>query len=244
MIQIISNIITSGALGVFLYFFIKGLYTKIGALEATNKQQNETLKVMEKRIEETEKIGGKYRNLLSDIPNDIENYKKFVSQTKDEIIFELRNENERSKKQLNEAKQIIESSGDSQEKINMYLASLKKLMSPKKDRMGHDKDKNLKALSEYNGHKIENSIDILIKSKTFEEFVQFIGLQLVVTDDPTFWQSVFMKDKLPNGEKINTGFGFFGIDGNQFVANELMFVDSKMLAINQVEYYQIKEEEK
>ena len=98
MENIIITIIQSGALAIFFYFVIRGLKSNIKALNDVVVTQNKTLEVMDKRIEETEKIGMIYKKLIQDLPNDLENYKAIINKTKDQMILELTNQNEQNEK--------------------------------------------------------------------------------------------------------------------------------------------------
>lgn len=91
-IEIIKLVFQFGGLGLFFWYLIRGLKKEIESLRNTIVNQNKTLEVMEKRIFETEKVGDIYKNLLSDLPNDIENYKKVITLTKDHLISELHND--------------------------------------------------------------------------------------------------------------------------------------------------------
>jgi uncharacterized coiled-coil protein SlyX len=49
---------------------------------------------MEKRIQETEKIGALYNKFINDLPNDIDAYQQTVKKLKDEVIQVLEVANE------------------------------------------------------------------------------------------------------------------------------------------------------
>ena len=89
IVTIITNILTSSGVAVFLWFLIRGLKNQIGSLNKTIETQNKTLEVMEKRISETEKVGDIYRNLLDKLPDDIDKYKTLLNKIKDETIADL-----------------------------------------------------------------------------------------------------------------------------------------------------------
>ena len=44
---------------------------------------------MEKRVIETEKLGNVYKNFVNDLPEFVERYKKFINDSKDEVIAKL-----------------------------------------------------------------------------------------------------------------------------------------------------------
>ena len=56
-VTIITGVLEAGGIGVFMYYLVRGLRSKISGLEGTVRAQNQTLQVMERRVAETEKIG-------------------------------------------------------------------------------------------------------------------------------------------------------------------------------------------
>lgn len=85
----ITNVLTSGGLALFFFYLIKGLKYEIKTLNTTIEQQNKTLEVMEKQVLETEKLGNVYKKLVDDLPEFVEKYKKFINDSKDEVIAKL-----------------------------------------------------------------------------------------------------------------------------------------------------------
>src|SRR5215204_411390 len=85
----ITNVLTSGGLAIFFFYLIKGLKYEITTLNTTVEQQNKTLEVMEKQVLETEKLGNVYKKLVDDLPEFVEKYKKFINDSKDEVIAKL-----------------------------------------------------------------------------------------------------------------------------------------------------------
>jgi hypothetical protein len=83
------SIIQSGAIIYFLWFYIRGLKREITSLHKTVEIQNATLGVMDRRIQETEKVGDIYRKLLNDLPADMEKYRSVIASVKDQTIKEL-----------------------------------------------------------------------------------------------------------------------------------------------------------
>ncbi len=105
-VTIITSLLQTGGIFVFLYFLIRGLRQQIKAMSKTLEEQNKTLDVMERRIEETQKVGDVYRQWLSDLPEDIEKYKTVVSKLKDETIEELQKAKEAQDKKLESMKEL------------------------------------------------------------------------------------------------------------------------------------------
>ena len=79
-------------LGVFVYYLLRGLKDRVSSLESVINTQKQTLDVMERRVNETEKIGNIYRDLMASLPEDIDNFRTIISKTKDETIVELKNQ--------------------------------------------------------------------------------------------------------------------------------------------------------
>jgi hypothetical protein len=88
-IIVATGVIQSGALGTFFWFVIRGMRSEIKGLQNTIKAQKDTLDVMERRTQETEKLGNVYRKFLEEIPEDIQHYKEFIRVTKDSTIADL-----------------------------------------------------------------------------------------------------------------------------------------------------------
>lgn len=224
----IATILESTGLGVFMYYLFRGLTMKINSIESVVKAQKATIDIMDKRIEETEKIGNIYKNLISDLPADIDNYKTIISKTKDETIVELKNQNEISKKKLDEAQRIIESSGNSKEIINSHLRTLKSLMSkPPKNQHGISKDYDIREISEFAGRSIEHSVTLIVESPTVEVFLEKNGFQVNITEDDEIAKTFFIERKTPSGESIEIAMVSHSIDGGWFaVANNKIWVNS------------------
>ena len=69
-------------LGTFFFYLIRGLKTKINSLGRHSKSSEPDLSSDEKRYRETEKVGAIYEE-LANLPTDIDNYKTFISKTRD-----------------------------------------------------------------------------------------------------------------------------------------------------------------
>lgn len=103
---IITAIFQGGGILLFLYYYIRGLKDRVTSLKDTIQAQEKTLSVMEKRITETEKVGNIYKNLIADLPKDLENYRAVISQTKDNVIFELKNMNKEKDEEIKRLRDI------------------------------------------------------------------------------------------------------------------------------------------
>src|SRR5262245_2222298 len=91
---IITNLLTGGGVAAVLYHVIPGLKAQIGSMNKTIEVQQKTLEAMEKRVAETEKIGGMYRQLFEELPVEVEKWKTAIVKLKDERIQELEKANQ------------------------------------------------------------------------------------------------------------------------------------------------------
>jgi len=171
----IALIQTSG-LGVFIYFLIRGLYKKIKALNDVIIIQKQTLEVMDKRIQETEKVGHIYKKLIEDLPNDLENYKAIIQKTKDQIILELSNQKEATEEKLRIAEEKIRKSGEKD--IIRYLKAIKIILGKYSFDESGEADFNLFKYCEYSKYDVEECIKLLFLSNTVEDFVKSIGFSI------------------------------------------------------------------
>ena len=88
IVVVITATLQGGGVVFFLWKIINGLRAEVTALKSTIDAQTATIAVMDKRIAETEKVGELYRKLLKDLPEDLDNYRKVIARTKDEVIAE------------------------------------------------------------------------------------------------------------------------------------------------------------
>ncbi len=100
---VITSILQGGGMSYFVWYLVKGLRERLKALNDLVETQKKTLVAMEQRVSETEKMGAAYRKFLREMPKDMNSYKAFMRSTKDEIIAELRRDNECKAKLLREA---------------------------------------------------------------------------------------------------------------------------------------------
>lgn len=118
---IITNLLTSGGVAIFFFFVVRSLKKEINGLNKTIEQQNKTLDVMEKRIIETEKIGNIYRDLIDDLPEHVAKYKKFITESKDDVIAQLQNAQDET---VRESRQVELKRLEVQEKMINELPQL------------------------------------------------------------------------------------------------------------------------
>ena len=219
----IASIFEALGLGVFIFYLFHGLKHKIAGLEGIVTAQNQTLEVMEKRIVETEKIGDIYRNLMSDLPKDLDNYKTILSKTKDETILELKNQQEITQRKLDDAQNSIEKSKENPETIKHHLSILKNLLSKE--------DYDIARICEYGDKAIEYSVPLIVSSKTLVEFLTALGLEVEATEDTEITKEIFGKKgarSTPKGAHLENatstssmGGGWYMIANNEFYVNQI-----------------------
>ena len=206
-------------LGAFFFYLIKGLKAKIGALESVVVAQVKTLDVMEKRNSETEKIGEIYKNLISDLPDAIDNYKSIISKTKDETIIELTNLHEDTKNKLEESEKMIKNSKNTKEIIGTHLNVLKNMLANPGGAPGNARTatSDIAQLCQFGGREIDKCVPLIVESKTFEEFIKKAGYSLKVTEDDSVAKQVFNHGKDINGDPVQDAFATHNASGGSFV---------------------------
>jgi len=106
IVTVITGVLQTGGIGTFLYFLIRGLRNRIASLKETVDVQKLTIEAMERRLIETEKVGGVWKQFASDIPEAVEAYKEVVTKLKDEMIAEQKKAIEQKDEQLQEVAQV------------------------------------------------------------------------------------------------------------------------------------------
>jgi uncharacterized coiled-coil protein SlyX len=231
----LASILETTGLAVFIYYLIRGLRAKISALEATIAVQHKTLDVMERRVQETEKVGSIYRNLIADLPADIDNFKTVISKTKDETILELKNQNDIAQRKLRDAQQQIENSRNSPEVIKLHMQVLKRLLSGGKLKDGRrQRDFDLTPICEYNGRSLENCVPAIIDAATLEEFLKKIGFSVHRSDDSGIVKRTFDGKTTPSGAPLESAVasqsytgGWHLLANNEFYANDIRLSELK-----------------
>ena len=241
----ISSIIETFGLGIFFYFLIRGLKQKITALENTVTIQNKTFDVMEKRIHETEKVGDIYRNLMSDLPQDLDNFKTILSKTKDETIVELKNQHEITQKKLKEAQMHIENSKHNPEVIKQHLKVLKNILSkPGADHTNIKREYDMAKICESGSRTLEQCVPLIIASKTLEEFLDKAGFDVEITNDMTVMKKVFVSSEsrtTPKGFPIQYATGSQSVTGGwHLIANDEFYINQMRLSELKDEFSAIK----
>lgn len=229
--NIILSVVEMLGIGAFLYYLIRGLKTKITSLEDVVNVQNKTLEVMEKRIEETEKVGNIYKRLISDLPTDLENFKAIVSKTKDDVILELKNANEEKEKRITELRdaeaRLKESTGQ-QSDTAISLQILTNLLSSEQPAHSHQK-MDLRVISELGNRRIEDIVPALAASKTVDEYLSSLGYQITLSEEQPDIKTIFGDKDNPPPSRIEVGYASMGINGWFAVRNNELMMNRKKL---------------
>jgi hypothetical protein len=191
IVTVVTGILQAGGLGYLFYHLIGGLRTRIATLEGTIKAQNETLNVMERRISETEKVGMIYKDLLSSLPKDLQNYKAVISTTKDEMILELQNANKQKDEELKKIREIDQSlAGHPQKARAKNLKVMRFLLEPKQE--------DFRGFLQNLCGTIDVAVDELIRNPELDAVIAHQGKTLIIEDDKAKWDALV---KPPAGEK-------------------------------------------
>ena len=239
--QIVLSALEMLGIGAFIYWLIRGLQAKISSLEGVVKVQNDTLEVMERRVQETEKVGNIYKKLLADLPVDLDNYKAIVSKTKDEIILELKSANEekgRRIRELKDAEERITTASKSSQDLMQELQVLKNLLTnPNK----HDSRKRtLREIAEFDDRRIEEAVPHLIKSGNVSEFLARIGYNITKTDDDSILKDTFGEPKAERPRPYQVAMASLGERGWYVVRDNQLFLNHRMLTALEQEFIEVK----
>ena len=106
IVTVITGVLEAGGIGTFVWFLIRGLRNRIASLKGTIDVQKLTIEAMERRLIETEQIGGIWKQFAEDIPEAVEHYKKVVTKLKDDMIAEQEKAIEQRDEQLREVTEV------------------------------------------------------------------------------------------------------------------------------------------
>ena len=188
-IQIISGVIQTGAVSFLVYMIIKGLKTEVKTLQNSISNQNETIKIMDKRIKETEEIGNIYKNLVSDLPQTIDNYKTVITQTKDAVIFQLKSKLEEQDTTIFKLKESTENSDN---KPSSRTTIIKHLL------FGHDHRDLLQFIMNIEPN-LENIFNTMVSCSSFKIFLKELKIDTnIVLEENS--KDIFNFDKVNNRE--------------------------------------------
>jgi hypothetical protein len=191
IVTVVTGILQAGGLGYFFYYLIRGLRSRVTTLEQTIEAQNKTLNVMERRVSETEKVGQIYKDLLNNLPKDLENYKAVISKTRDEMILELQNANKQKDQELKKIREIDQSlARQPQKAAAKHLEVMRFLLDAKNE--------DFRKFFEQLCGTIDVAVDALIRNPDFDAVVAQQRRTIVIEDDKARWDALV---RPPPGEK-------------------------------------------
>jgi hypothetical protein len=215
-IQIISGILETGAISFVVYMIMKGLKTEIKTLQKNVVAQNETIKTMDKRIEETEKIGDLYKRLISDFPQALDDYQAVITKTKDSTIYELKSKLEEQNLTIEELREISEK-GDKQTSTRATIIGKLFLDKENKDllqfiqNLESNKDLTFKAMFENS-----NFNRFLASLKKEVKYVEEEGIRDI-------FSSEFMEKNKARNATINRNGSYMLTFNNELIISERLF---------------------
>jgi hypothetical protein len=208
-IDLLSTFIPQLGLGVFIWYLLQGLSRQVDSLKSVVNAQKDTIEVMGRRIEETEKIGGIYKTLLADLPGELDNYKKIISATKDEVILQLQSQKAEAKQEAEDAKREIEEvksqlrkSGASETEIASFARMAQQLTTKHKNRYGYEEDLDLKQISMFEGRDIGDSLILLKAASSFREYIRSLGFEVEVLDVNSGLDCITEERVMPGASRV------------------------------------------
>lgn len=190
-IQIISALLQTGVISYVVYMIIKGLKTEIRTLQSQITAQNKTIETMDKRIQETEKIGELYKKLISDFPQALDDYQEIITKTKDKTIYELKSSLEEKELTIESLKDQTKSNDP--KKIDR-AASITKLFLNKENK------KLLDFLEKLHTDK-DLIISTILENDDFNTVIKTLGYNLSVVENIDV-RSIFGDDEYFNENRI------------------------------------------
>ncbi len=88
IVTIITSILETGGIVVFVWFLVKGIYAKLNSLEKVVITQKEAINALQARSSDAEKVANLYKDLVSDLPELLKKQKQLTNDIKDDIIHE------------------------------------------------------------------------------------------------------------------------------------------------------------
>lgn len=212
VVTIIVAVLQTGGLAYYFSQVIRGLKEKVTSLEQTIDAQNKTLKVMERQVAETEKVGRIYKNLFSELPKDIENYKAIISKTRDDIIIELQNANKQKDEKLKElatAENHLVQAASPKAEVALHMETMRFLVEPKHE--------HFRKFAENTCGDIHAAVVALISTRDFLKFLAAEGRILEIEDDKEkfegLWKSPAPQHRMRSASQSITGWHAVFDDG-------------------------------
>ena len=219
-------------LAVYIWYLFRALKQQVSGLKDVVSAQKQTMEVMERRISETEKIGGIYKNLLADLPADLEKYKSIVARMKDGQILELQDQFDGTQRKLLAAQAELQKTGATEEVLASQLRILKKLMSHRPGKGSAKEELDLRKLIEFRYSEIEAAIPVIQQCQTDDEFLIKSGYIINAAADYEAIHTIFKNGRMPDGRKIGSGFAnsYTGVYGEGWLAvadNQIWLTESR-----------------
>jgi uncharacterized coiled-coil protein SlyX len=221
---ILTGLIQTGAVSYIVYAIIKGLKTEVKTLGTVVATQNDTIKTMDKRIQETEKIGDLYKQLIADFPKALDDYQAVITKTKDSTIFELKSKLEEQQLTIEDLKQKSENSSPA---VAARAANISKLFL----------DKENKQLLEFL-QKVDTDIDNIFSSifeeKDFDKLMSRLKKEIIITENDI--RIMFIDDE--HMRKYKARNASFNINGNAYIItfDDKIYTNTQTLAYFQSLY--------
>jgi len=199
IISIITSFVQTGAIAWIVYSIIKGLKIEVNTLGKVVTSQSETIKTMDKRIQETEKIGDLYKKLISDFSKALDDYQAVLTKTKDTTIFELKSTVEEQKITISELKQKTENNNPLQaaRAVNiskLFLESENKQLLEFLQKIDNNSDKVFSGIFE---------------QKDFDRLMITLGKQILVSNN--IRELMYNEDSIKKLEVIKASYSLNGI---------------------------------
>lgn len=100
IMNLIHTVFETAGILTFVWLLVRGLRGEIAILRNTINVQSEAMKVIQGGLVNFATIGDVYGKFLSNLPQEIEQYKNLISKLKDEKIAELERANQAKDEQL------------------------------------------------------------------------------------------------------------------------------------------------
>lgn len=227
-IQIITGVIETGAIGFLVFIIMRGLKNEIQTLQTLISTQNKTIETMDKRIQETEKIGDLYKQLVSDFPQALEDYQAVITKTKDKTIYELKSRLEEQELTIGDLTKRTQSSDPS---IVQKAAGISKLFLNKEN-------KDLLEFLQKIEEKPEIIVDAMLNSIDFDDLMTKLKQQ-VQTIEPADPRELFGTEFMM---KYNAKTASFGMAGGFYMISfdNIIYITADWLEKFKVKYNALK----
>lgn len=239
----IQSLLEAIGLATFIWYLFRSLSQQVSGLKELVAAQKQTIEVMERRNAETEKIGGLYKTLLSDLPTDLENYKKIVSTTKDSTILELQNKHAATEQQLKKVQDEMQRAGTSLVPVTSQLAALRVLLLGRSDTEGEE-ELNLRKISENVYKYVDQAIPAIQEATSVERFLEKAVGRLVVEEDASLIRDAFKNGLLLDGTPITYSYTKYpSLDQHRLwfaLTPTAVFMNQRMLLVLQREFFAVK----